>query len=328
MRKKHMNSPTLSYFFVLLRRNWVISALIVQKTYELGMKGKSMISKTTFINSKITSTISISLVLFLLGIIALLFLITQNLSTYVKENMYFSIILTDEMNETDVRKLQNIIVSSSYTKSAEYKTKEQAKAEIISELGEDPETFLGFNPFLASIEVKLKAEYANNDSIAVIEKELKGNTNIRDISYRKDLLDTVNKNIKKIGLTIVILAGLLMIISFALISNTIRLMIYSKRFLIHTMKLVGASNSFIRKPFIYSNILTGIFAAIIAMGLLFCLVYYGVQELSNLSGLINVNSLAIVFGIIMILGILISIIATCSAVNRYLKLKENDLYHI
>lgn len=292
------------------------------------MKGKSIINKTTFINSKITSTISISLVLFLLGIIVLLSSITQNLSTYVKENMNFSIVLADEIKEADIKKLQKKIEVSPYAKSIEYKTKEQAMAEMVSELGENPETFLGFNPFLASIEVKLNAQYANIDSIAVIEKSLKGNTNIRDITYRADLLDTVNQNIKKISIVLIVLAGLLLIISFALISNTIRLMIYSKRFLIHTMKLVGASNSFIRKPFIYSNILAGILAAIIAMALILCLVYYGLQGLSGLSVLINIDSLIIVFGIIMISGILISIIATFFAVNRYLKLKENDLYHI
>ncbi|MDR0231876.1 MAG: permease-like cell division protein FtsX [Dysgonamonadaceae bacterium] len=292
------------------------------------MKGKSIINKTAFINSKITSTISISLVLFLLGIIVLLSSVTQKLATYVKENMSFSIVLADDMKEADIKKLQRKIDSSPYTKSTEYKTKEQAVEEMTAELGENPETFLGFNPFLASIEVKLNAEYANNDSIAAIEKELKEVSNIGDITYRKDLLDTVNNNIRKINLVLIALTGLLLFISFALISNTIRLMIYSKRFLIHTMKLVGASNSFIRKPFIYSNILTGILAAVIAMGLLLCLVYYGLQGLSGLSGLIDIDSLIIVFGIISVSGILISTIATYFAVNKYLKLKVDDLYHI
>jgi len=292
------------------------------------MKGKSIINKTAFINSKITSTISISLVLFLLGIIVLLSSVTQKLATYVKENMSFSIVLADDMKEADIKKLQRTIDSSPYTKSTEYKTKEQVVEEMIAELGENPETFLGFNPFLASIEVKLNAEYANNDSIAAIEKELKEVSNIGDITYRKDLLDTVNNNIRRISFALIALTGLLLFISFALINNTIRLMVYSKRFLIHTMKLVGASNSFIRKPFIYSNILTGILAAIIAMGLLLCLVYYGLQGLSGLSGLIDIDSLIIVFGIISASGILISTIATYFAVNKYLKLKVDDLYHI
>ena len=266
--------------------------------------------------------------MFLLGIIALLSLVATNLSTYVKENMYFSITLSDDMKDADIKKLQKRIDISPYAKSTVYKTKEQAAEEMVSELGESPQTFLEFNPFLASIEVKLKAEYANNDSIATIEKKLKGNTNIKDITYRKDILDKVNNNIKKISLALIILVGLLLVISFSLISNTIRLMIYSKRFLIHTMKLVGASNSFIRRPFLWSNILTGILAAFIAMGLLLCLVYYGLQGLDNLYGLIDINSLIFVFGIIMILGVLISTIATYLAVNRYLKLKEDDLYHI
>jgi len=293
------------------------------------MKGKSIISKTTFINSKITSTISVSLVLFLLGIIALLFLITKNLSIYVKENMSFSIVLSEDMKEFDIKRLQQRIDSSPYARSTEYKSKEDAAKEMEIELGENPEIFLGFNPFRASIEVKLNPEYSNNDSLAVVEKMLRENSNIRDVTYRKDLLDAVNNNMKKLGIFLVILAGLLLFISFALINNTIRLMIYSKRFLIHTMKLVGASNSFIRKPFIYSNILTGIFAAFIAMGLLLCLVYLGTQGgLSNLFELIGIDSLAVVFGIIMTLGILISITATFFAVNKYLRTKVDDLYQI
>jgi len=292
------------------------------------MKSKNIINKTTFINSKITYTISISLVLFLLGIIVLLSSIAKNLSIYVKENMYFSVIMTDETKDVDVKKLQKRIESSPYAKSTEYKTKEQVATEMASKLGENPETFLGFNPFLASIKVCLKAEYANNESIAIIVNDLKRNANISDITYHEDLLDTVNRNIKKIGLLLTVVAGLLLIISVALINNTIRLMIYAKRFLIYTMKLVGASNSFIRKPFIVSNLLTGILAAIIAMGLLLCLVYYGLQGFGNLSELINNESLIIIFGIIMIFGVLISIVATYSAVNKYMKLDENDLYHI
>ena len=293
------------------------------------MKGKTIINKTTFINSKITSTISVSLVLFLLGIIVLLSLVMKNMSTYVKENLSFSIVLSNDMKDADVRKLQKKIESYPYTKSSIYKSKEDAIDEMVKELGENPETFLGFNPLLASIEVKLNSEYANNDSIALFEKKLRKETStIKDITYRRDLLDAVNNNITKISLMLIVLVGLLLIISFALISNTIRLMIYSKRFLIHTMKLVGASNSFIRRPFIYSNIFTGILASIIAMGLLLCLVYYGTQGINNLSTLININSLIVVFGTILILGILISIIATYFAVNRYLRIKEDDLYHI
>ena len=292
------------------------------------MKGKNIINKTKFINSKITATISVSLVLFLLGVIVSLSLLANNLSTFVKENLSFSIVLADNMKEANIKVLQNRIENSAYAKSTEYISKENALEEIKNELGENPENFLGFNPFQASIVVKLNAEYANNDSISVIEKRLKQNTNIRDITYRHDLLETVNKNIKKIGWVLAFLTALLLIISFALISNTIRLMIYSKRFLIYTMKLVGANNSFIRKPFVYSNILMGIIAGFIAMGLLLFLIYYGSKGVSSFSMLIGMESLLITFSVIMILGILISTIATHFAVNKYLRLNGDDLYYI
>ena len=292
------------------------------------MKGKNIINKTTFISSKITATISISLVLFLLGLIVLLSLITNNLSIFVKENLSFSIVLANDMKESDIKKLQYNIENSLYAKSTEYISKERALEELKEDLGDNPEAFLGFNPLPASINVKLKSEYANNDSIAIIEKKLKQNSNIRDITYRQDLLDSVNKNIKKIGLALAFLAILLLIISVALISNTIRLMIYSKRFLIYTMKLVGATNSFIRKPLIYSNLIMGIIASIIAMCLLLCLAYYGSRGLNDFSILISTESLIIVFAAIIISGILISIIATYFAINKYLRLKGDDMYYI
>jgi len=294
----------------------------------MSIKGKSIINKTTFINSKITATISISLVLFILGVIILLSLLANNLSIYAKENLSFSVILADDMKEADIKILQNKIEGSSFVKSTEYISKEKALEEIKGELGDNPETFIGYNPLQALISVKLKSEYANNDSISVIEKKLKQNTNIRDITYRHDLLDMVNKNIQKIGLALSLLAVLLLIISFALINNTIRLMVYSKRFLIYTMKLVGATNSFIRRPLIFSNILMGIIAAVVAMGMLLFLVYYGSQGLNNFSALISIKSLIIVFAIVILSGVLISTIATYFAVNKYLKLNRDDLYHI
>ena len=292
------------------------------------MKGKSAISRTTFINSKVTSTISVALVLFLLGLIVLLALLANNLSSYVKENLSFSVILTNDMKESDILKLQKRLDIARYTKSTEYISKEKAAAEMEKELGENPETFLGYNPFLPVIEVKLKSEYANTDSIAVIEKSLRRSTNISDVSYQQDLLNAVNKNMKKIGTALSILAVLLLLISFALINNTIRLMIYSKRFLIHTMRLVGATNSFIRKPFVNSNILMGIIAAIIACAMIFGLVYYNVQGLNSLSGLMDWKVILIVSGVVLIFGILISIAATCMAVNKYLRTKSDDLHYI
>lgn len=293
------------------------------------MKSGHKMNASTFVSSRVTATISISLVLFLLGLIVLLSLFAGKLSVYVKENLSFSIILNENMKDTEIKRFQKMLDVAPYVKSTEYISKEQAAKELEQELGENPESFLGYNPMLASIEVKLKSDYANNDSIAIIEKDLKAfSGNIQDVLYRKDLMQSVNDNMKKAGLILFILAAVLLLISFALISNTIRLMIYSKRFIIYTMKLVGATNAFIRKPFVRANIISGIIAAFIAIAMLMGLLYYVSQGVTDFIGLINIDTLLIVFSIVIILGITISVIATRFAVNKYLKMDGDDLYYV
>ena len=222
------------------------------------------VSSVSFFNSRLTSIISISLVLFLLGLVFLIGLLGNKLSVYVKENISFSIVLKDNQKEADIKKMQKTLDALPYIKSTEYISKEQAVKELEEELGENPETFLGFNPLQASIEVKLHSEYANVDSLQLIEKKIKKYTSVSDLLYRKDMMQMVNDNVKRVSLILLTLAVMLMAISFVLISNTIRLLIYSKRFLIHTMKLVGASWGFIRRPFLVRNIWIGILAAAMA----------------------------------------------------------------
>jgi len=292
------------------------------------MSKKNSRASVTFLNARLISTISISLVLFLLGLIVLLGLFANKLSYYVKENLSFSVVLNEEMKEPQILSMQKRLETSSFVKSATYISKEQAAKELEEDLGESPETFLGYNPLLPSIEIRLKADYANNDSISVIDKKIRQNSNIQDIVYRQDLLQLVNNNIRKAGVILLILAVILMAISFALISNTIRLAIYSKRFLIHTMKLVGATNGFIRKPFVQSNIVTGIIAAIIAICMLSGVVYYLSFEVGNLLDLMNIDMLLVVFAAVIVLGVLLSAAATFFAVNRYLRMESDHLYYI
>ncbi len=292
------------------------------------MTKKNNRSSITFFNSRLTSTISISLVLFLLGLIILLGLFANNLSTYVKENLSFSIILGENMKETQILSLQKRLESSAFVKSTTFISKEQAAKELEEELGENPENFLGYNPLLPSLEVRLNAAYANNDSITIVEKKIRQDSNVRDVMYRKDLLQMVNENLQKLGLILLILAVVLLTISFALISNTIRLTIYSKRFIIHTMKLVGATGGFIRKPFIWNNMGAGIIAAVIAISLLTGLLGYLSQEISNFWDLINIQMLVVVFVAVILLGIIISATATFFAVNKYLRMRVDNLYYI
>lgn len=293
------------------------------------MKGKGSVSPRSITSSKITATISISLVLFLLGLIVMLSLFANELSTYVKENITFDIVLNDNMDFQQIKDFQKDLDTSPFVKSTKYISKADAAKQTEAELGMNPEEFLGYNPLPSIIEIRLKSAYANPDSIAAVETHVKTMTNnVREISYRKELMQTVNENMKKIGLAVGGLALLLLIISFVLINNTIRLTIYSKRFLIYTMRLVGATDAFITKPFLKTNIGTGIAAAVIAIALLLGLIYYISQGIADFMGLIDINTLLTVCASVVVLGIGISIFATYFAVKKYLKMRRDDLYYI
>ncbi len=283
----------------------------------------------TFFNARLTSTISISLVLFILGIIVLMGILATRLSMYVRENMGFSIVLKEDVKESQVKKLQKKLDIAPYVRATQYISKEDALKELEVELGENPKDLLGFNPLQASIEVKLRSDYAHPDSLTWIEKGLrKGTVAIDDIVYQKDLIQLVNDNIRRISFMLLGLAVVLMLISFALISNTIRLGAYSKRFIIHTMKLVGATPAFIRKPFIISNIINGIIGAFIAMALLSGCVYYLLTEFDNLYTLIDISSLFGVFVIVLLLGVVLTAISAWFAVNRYIRMDRDNLYYV
>lgn len=292
------------------------------------MAENKKVSSVSFFNSRLTSIISIALVLFLLGLIFLMGLLGKKLSVYVKENISFSIVLKDNQKEAEIKKMQKTLDKLPFIKSTEYISKEQAAKELEEELGENPETFLGFNPLQASIEVKLHSQYANPDSLRLIEKKIKNYTSVSDLLYRKDMMQMVNENVKRASFILLALAVMLMAISFVLISNTIRLLIYSKRFLIHTMKLVGATSGFIRRPFVRYNVISGIFASILAIFMLTGALYYLQQELDGFIRLLDIKSLLIVYGGVVVMGVLLSIGATIFAVNRYLRMGGDKLYYI
>ena len=292
------------------------------------MAENKKVSSVSFFNSRLTSVISISLVLFLLGLILLIGMLGNKLSVYVKENLSFSIVLKDNQKETEIKKMQKSLDALPFIKSTEYISKEQAAKELEEELGENPETFLGFNPLQASIEVKLHSEYANPDSLQVIEKKIRNYTSVSELLYRKDMMEMVHNNMKRLGLILLTLAAVLMIISFVLISNTIRLLIYSKRFLIHTMKLVGATSGFIRRPFVKYNIVSGIFASILAILMLTGALYYLQNELKGFIQILDMQTLLLVYVAVFALGIVLSVIATIYDVNKYLRMGVDKLYYI
>jgi len=286
------------------------------------------INSVSFFHSRLTSVISIALVLFLMGLICLIGLLGNKLSVYVKENLSFSIVLKDNVKDMEVKQMQRALDALPYIKSTEYISKEQAAKDLEEELGENPETFLGFNPLQASIEVKLHSQYANPDSLQLIENQIKRYTSVSELLYRKDMMEMVQTNMQRIGLILFGLAVVLTVISFVLISNTIRLLIYSKRFLIHTMQLVGATSGFIRRPFILYNVVSGILAAILAICMLTGALYYLQSELTGFIQILDIPTLLIVYGVVLLLGILLSIFATYFSVNKYLRMSFDKLYYV
>ena len=292
------------------------------------MNKQKKISATRVFNSRFTSTISISLVLFLIGIMLVLGFLAKDLSVYVKENISLSIIVDDEMKLPDIKMFQKHIETLPWVKAVQYIDKESALKDLVKDLGENPEDLLGYNPLLTSFDVYLKADYANADSIAKLEKLLRQDKNVQDVLYRKDLIHFVNENVQSISIILTVFALLLTLVSFSLIRNTVRLMIYSKRFLIHTMQLVGASPNFIRKPFLLQNLWSGIIASIIAMCLLYGSIYYIELQLAGTFHGLDLQTLIIIFICMLAFGIIIISAATWLAVNHYLKMETSDLYYV
>ncbi|WP_195487861.1 cell division protein FtsX [Bacteroides fragilis] len=293
------------------------------------MKSKSRNNAVSYFDMQfITSSISTTLVLLLLGLVVFFVLAANNLSVYVRENINFSVLISDDMKETDILKLQKRLNNEPFVKETEYISKKQALKEQTEAMGTDPQEFLGYNPFTASIEIKLHSDYANSDSIAKIEKLIKRNTNIQDVLYQKDLIDAVNENIRNISLVLLALAVMLTFISFALINNTIRLAIYSKRFLIHTMKLVGASWGFIRRPFLKRNIWSGVLAAFIADTILMGAAYWLVSYEPELIRVITPEVMLLVSGAVLVFGVVITFLCAYLSINKYLRMKANTLYYV
>lgn len=285
-------------------------------------------SLTAFDLQFVTSGISTTLVLLLLGLVVFFVLTAHNLSNYVKENIVFSILISDDMKEADILKLQKRLDKEAFVRQTEYISKKQALQEQTEAMGTDPQEFLGYNPFTASIEVRLRSEYANSDSIAKIEKQLKRNTNIQEVLYQRELIDAVNENIRNVSLLLLGLAVALALISFALINNTIRLTIYSRRFLIHTMKLVGASWGFIRRPFLRRNLWIGALSALVADAVLWGAARWLVGYEPDLVRVITTDVLVVVSLAVLLFGVLITWLCTFVSINKYLRMKAGTLYKI
>ena len=274
----------------------------------------------------VSTVISIALVLLMIGLLGLIMVHAKNLSNYVKENIVLNVIVSEGAKEVDVLALQKQLDTHPYVLKSQYVSKELAARNLQKDLGEEFVEFLGYNPLLSSIDIYMKAEHANNASIQSFSNELTKNPMVKEVIYQKSLVDMVNQNIKVIGLVILAFACVLLIISIALINNTIRLSIYSQRFLIKSMQLVGATKGFIRKPFLAYGVLHGLLGALIAIILLLITLYVAQQQIPELVILRNWVEFALVFAGVLAIGVMISLFSTYFAVSKYLRLKIYDLY--
>ena len=276
----------------------------------------------------ITSCISTTMVLILLGMMVFFVLSARSLSVYVRESLNFSILLNADAPEKSILQLQKELDKEAFVKESAYISKEQALREYTEAMGTDRTDLLDDNPFYPSIELRLNAAYANADSIARIEQLIKQDSNVREVSYRKELVNAVNDNIRKISLSLLALAVVLTLISFALINNTIRLTIYSQRFLIHTMKLVGASWGFIRRPFLWRNFWIGVLAALVADGILWAAANWLVAYEPGLVRVVTPRVMLLVSAVVLASGVLITWLCALLSINKYLRMKAGTLYYI
>ncbi|MHC1706460.1 MAG: cell division protein FtsX [Bacteroidales bacterium] len=276
--------------------------------------------------SYFTTIVSITLVLFMLGLLAILLYHAKKASDLVKENIGLTVIIKENTKEAEILTLRKSLENAVYIREMKFITREEAAQALMKDLGEDFVGFLGYNPLLPSLEIRLKASYANSDSLKVIEKKIIAFKEVKEIVYQKSLVEVVNQNLKRISIIILGFSSLLLIISIALINNTIRLAVYSKRFLIKTMQLVGATENFIRMPFMIRGVVQGVYAALAALILLAGTMYVAQQQFSELVDFKDIKLYFILFGFVTLLGIIISWISTFFAVRKYLRLKADFLY--
>jgi cell division transport system permease protein len=290
-------------------------------------KKETGFSKAKLGGSYLTLVISVSLVLFLLGILGLVIINAKELSDYFRESLTFSVILDEDAREADIRMLQKDLDAKPSVKSTEYVSKDEAAAKMKEDMGEDFISFLGDNPLPPSIDVYLFAGYTNRDSVVKFEKYILEYPFVKEVWYEDSLLFLINENVRKISLFLLILSLFLFLIAVTIINNTIRLAIYSKRFLIRTMQLVGATRAFIRKPFLIRSVYHGVLAALTAMLLLMGLLYLIEKEFIMLFSFESTRLLAVLGILLIIAGILINLVSTYLSVNRYLDISEDKLYN-
>jgi cell division transport system permease protein len=290
-------------------------------------KNKPKKLKNRIITSYVTSTVSITLVLFLVGLLFLILLNAGRLTEYVREKIGFTLVLRDELSETEIKGLESSLRIKPFVKSIRFVDKETAAKELQQELGENFSGFIGFNPLSSSFEIKLYAPWTQADSLTVLENRLMEIPQVKEVFYQHSLVSIINENVKKISIFLLIFSGLLFFVFSVLINNTIRISIYSQRFIIHNMLLVGATRRFVRRPFIRKSIALGIWGAVLSSLCIGLLLMAYKRELSVIITEKDLLVLGLVFMLVLCMGIILSLLSTYTAVNRFLKMKFDELFY-
>jgi len=276
----------------------------------------------------ITACISTSLVLLLIGIVALLLLTANDLSRHLKQEMTVEVILKENITETQFSTLRRSIEAEPFCAVCSYISKEDALKDMTKAMGTDPSQFLEYNPFYASLNIRLDADYACSDSLKLIEKKIEALEGVREVTWQKDLLDIINSNISKVAGILLVLAAILSLVSFTLINNTIKLTIYAQRFILYSMKLVGAKWSFIRKPFLTSNLWIGLVSALLSCLMIWYGLKIGLKYEPWLNMLSEPRIIIPVFILVTLIGLLITGLCALHSVNRFLRMKSGELHYV
>ena len=292
------------------------------------MKIENSSTKRRLQGSYLISLMSIMLVLFVLSLFSSLVLFANKISDYIKENVGFEIVIKKGVKEKDIIEFQHILDRKEYVKSTEYISQQEATRRLTEDLGEDILEWLGDvdNPLLPSIDVRFKSEYANNDSIAKIEQWVMKNKNVKEVYFQKSLIHSINKNVNKIAVLILLIGLVLLIMAVTLISHTVRLSVYSKRFVVRSMQLVGATEGFIIKPFMKSFVIQGFIGAVLSLILLSIFLFKVMNEVPELALLTDIGSLVIIYVSVLVLGVVLTTLSTLFAMKKYLRADIDDLY--
>lgn len=287
-----------------------------------------MMQRRSLFNMHFTTTISVSLVLFLIGLECVVLMSARELMRHVRENVALTIVLKENVTADEIQRMQVLMDAAPYCLENHFISREQALQEHIDNLGEDPQKFLGYNPLTDAFEIRLYEKYALADSIASIECQLRSLPYVNNVLYQQDVVKTLDHNLNEISVVLLLVALVLLVIALVLISNTIQLQVYSKRFIINTMRLVGATPWVIKWPFIRRNIVMGLEASFIACVMIALAYYYCVQRIGVMLFPLTKMHISFLVSVVLLCGVIITFLASLAATNRYIRMKTNKLYEI